>query len=1266
MEITGNAIPGIGNYNIRFNWRFKMTVFCRVFIVSFLAIFLLATNLHSAPDEKGLIFYADFDNGLDAVVAQGSPKASIQGGKNIVWAKDKGVKGGAALVNGGKTELRYETAGNLNPETGTIVMFAGSDNFYSTDKCFRVFFDAFGPAETTEMLLLYKFFSQEDILTFLIGIHPKRDKPQVIRMDASWRPGQWHQLAATWGDGKMTSYIDGQKLQSVNLPEKPMDFGKYFFIGASVDRWGYQPAEPDTLIDELRIYNRALGPEEIQDLFKQFNLAEINKKSQQNLKGEKLPDKKSLISMPRAARAPVIDGIINPEEWQDAAIVGGAISLDLKRLAANQARFLVTYDDKKLYIGMLSPIPPGGKLTGEKIGQRDDGNVCQGDALEVYLDPNCSGDPQQVIQFLGNFHGDIFDRKGTNLKWNANWEFRNHVTDKLWSAELAIPFAELGIATPANNAKWGINLCRDFASGNEKWTSLAGTTYGDSKLFPTLVFTEDCVAAQSPDLTGLDAADKSFQWRLVNPAPKGKNLRVFSRWFSSHGNLIDEKELEQVIVDGGKAQEVKIDTAVASRLQAGETYLYEFAVKAGRTADEFYRLRIPLKFISAADRVEHKLSPAQLKEMQDKFAKPWRGNRLGIDHSAPPPWTPVEYSDGKAHVYGRTYDFASQLLPKQITSQDRQFLANPVSLLLKMQSGTVDLAKIPVKEQAKFQDEVILKGTLLQDNLTVTGTAGLEFDGMARFDLKLVPAGKVNIDSLELAIPINPEYAEYAHYFLEKWQSAYAGNLPNEGLHLSYKRQVWIGDNDVGLAWFSPGMKGWRVKYDEVITSQKNGKECLLKIKFIDHPVTLDQPLDLTFGLMATPVKPRPKDWHKWQEIRSLYDKKITGNRDFQIPWRYQTAFSTPVPGDPKEFAVLVKQAQAEGKTVIPYASPVFMGKQLLDIEKVKKSKYEEAEYKDEMSPEYRLFYEQWQSVPPVDWGNAVVVCPNSEWADYLVWSCNELTDKYNTEGYYFDCCFVNRCSNDKHGCGYFDEDGKQQAEYPIFAQREMKKRVYKLLKSKKKDSLIVDHTSALLDAPLLSFCDIAFDGEQVSLGANDDYYDFFPLDKMRAEFTCRQWGYIPWIMSMFKTDLEQVQKNPEPTEQFIGLALLHDSLVCILWSNRQAAYRYFALCDKFGLIGAEFLPYWGKLQAAATDNPNVKISAYKQAGKTLLIVGNTSPQPQTATIALNPEIMGIKQIPNKALGLYHGVDFPITGGKITVPLTRHNFQALEIKDAAK
>jgi hypothetical protein len=245
-----------------------MIVLCKILIFSFLIIFSLAPNLYSAPTQDGLLFYADFNNGLDAGFAKGNKKAYPQGDP-AAYLTD-GISGKAALVNGGKAELKYETAGNFNPEQGAISMFIYTKNFSLSDSFFHVFFDAF---VSKNMFVIYKFFSTPGQICFLY--QPMLNQPKHFALRTKpleWNKGEWHHLAATWDQKQMTLYVDGKKMPSVEIDPPISDVGKYFFIGASNNRWGYLAAEPDTAIDEIRIYNRPLNDDEISNIYKEFDI----------------------------------------------------------------------------------------------------------------------------------------------------------------------------------------------------------------------------------------------------------------------------------------------------------------------------------------------------------------------------------------------------------------------------------------------------------------------------------------------------------------------------------------------------------------------------------------------------------------------------------------------------------------------------------------------------------------------------------------------------------------------------------------------------------------------------------------------------------------------------------------------------------------------------------------------------------------------------------------------------------------------------------
>jgi hypothetical protein len=229
-------------------------------------------NALSAPTQEGLLFHADFNDGLDASFAKGDKKAYPQGDA-AAYLTD-GISGKAALVNGGKAELKYETAGNFNPEQGTISMFVYTKNFTLADSFYHVFFDVLG---SKNQLLIYKFFSTKGEICFLYLPMFDQNKYSAIRTEQlEWNKGEWHHLAGTWDRKQMTLYVDGEKKPSVNIDIPLSDVGKYFFVGASNNRWGCLATEPDTVIDD-----RPLNDDEISSIYKEFDIVSINKKKVQ-------------------------------------------------------------------------------------------------------------------------------------------------------------------------------------------------------------------------------------------------------------------------------------------------------------------------------------------------------------------------------------------------------------------------------------------------------------------------------------------------------------------------------------------------------------------------------------------------------------------------------------------------------------------------------------------------------------------------------------------------------------------------------------------------------------------------------------------------------------------------------------------------------------------------------------------------------------------------------------------------------------------------
>jgi len=221
-------------------------------------------------------------------------------------------------------------------------------------------------------------------------------------------------------------------------------------------------------------------------------------------------DLRPFVAIPRLTRPPTIDGKWSPDEWRGAAAVTGFTQLNLRTLAPRQTVVYVGFDAQKLYVAFRCPHE--GKFGAGKP-DRDKGWGSDAEGVEVWLQPP----DDECVHFVGWPSGGILDSRGkAGFAWNGRWEFANSVEDsaetvggvllfarKLWTAELAIPFADLGGA-PTKGATWRVNFCRDFSvpKGKQRtaadwtsWSPIQGR-FNDAKQFGTARFLDDAPAVQ--------------------------------------------------------------------------------------------------------------------------------------------------------------------------------------------------------------------------------------------------------------------------------------------------------------------------------------------------------------------------------------------------------------------------------------------------------------------------------------------------------------------------------------------------------------------------------------------------------------------------------------------------------------------------------------------------------------------------------------------------------------------------------------------------
>ncbi len=214
-------------------------------------LLLLALFPASTPAQPTPTAYYSFEQGLDGVGVAGALPSTVGGKPELVPGKvGRGLKVGPTYGY-----LDCPTAGVIGPMSGTVEMWVRPLDWSSDDGKFHVFFDTRGQG----VLYLYEYFNTERLL-MLMG--PDMAGPLTnAQLPTDFSPGEWHHIAGTWSPEGVQAYYDGKPAGV--LPAKgqlPGTLGETFRLGD--EPWQFE-RESGSVIDEVRLYDRALSPAHI-------------------------------------------------------------------------------------------------------------------------------------------------------------------------------------------------------------------------------------------------------------------------------------------------------------------------------------------------------------------------------------------------------------------------------------------------------------------------------------------------------------------------------------------------------------------------------------------------------------------------------------------------------------------------------------------------------------------------------------------------------------------------------------------------------------------------------------------------------------------------------------------------------------------------------------------------------------------------------------------------------------------------------------------
>lgn len=265
----------------------------------------------------------------------------------------------------------------------------------------------------------------------------------------------------------------------------------------------------------------------------------------------------------------------------------------------------------------------------------------------------------------------------------------------------------------------------------------------------------------------------------------------------------------------------------------------------------------------------------------------------GAEPRVPWPWTPIRSERRGGHyvvsVWGRQLEFRDSVLPSQIINQGQSMLAAPIELVLlgparpssTLPSGPVILpwARQRLTNVETRADRVTLNSYMAGGGIAVTAKSVLEFDGFSLIELEIQPDNEnAQIEGLELIIPLKAEFAQYLTNYgkapgppiLERDDSRlqrYIGPTPQRYTSL-VMLTTWLGNDAMGLEWSAESSRGWILHQPheaEAIVIERQGRNVQARFRFINGPTRITKPRRIRFGLVATPVKAVPPERRNWR-----------------------------------------------------------------------------------------------------------------------------------------------------------------------------------------------------------------------------------------------------------------------------------------------------------------------------------------------------------------------------------------------------------------
>jgi Glycoside hydrolase 123, N-terminal domain/Concanavalin A-like lectin/glucanases superfamily len=783
----------------------------------------------------------------------------------------------------------------------------------------------------------------------------------------------------------------------------------------------------------------------------------------------------------------------------------------------------------------------------------------------------------------------------------------------------------------------------------------------------------------------MNSSEAAAAYTNTNPAPitssGAHGLGVVSEWGPSVGKV-------HIAADAGNDFELQAASYKIDITKNGASFKSGTLTKLNRGFAEGlvdlggglnagnYQATISLLNSSGATLTSQQTSPFSVP------STPWLGANIGVSDQVQPPWTPIVVNGTTLSVWGRTYDLSGGFgFPQQITSKGQPLLAQPVDVDFDAGSGVFHLSPQSVTITSAAPNKVTWTGKATGGGISATVTGSLEYDGMMLVTLTLSPVGRavaINTMKLQTVVPSsralyyaaagdNPFWWHTRKTFVPAAPGTFTKDLDE---HIGFMPSIVFSDDDRGLEWFAENQSGWQIdinhgKYNPAVPTQElirdAGGTVRIQNNIGTRPFTLSQPISITFGYEAIPIKSIPAQWR----LSNFGD--TPGGAD-PLRSTYHARWSWPDDG--------FRRGVWPSFRTSPGISPSTADSDLETYTSRVKNHRANCP-KCNIAP----YYDQHVTIPSgVDAGTGALDFLNAEnlndgWyahptpgtIDYWMYNVKRTMDAGGMDAIYIDEPFTNSAysANLLTGEGYIAADGTHRPGYNLLGIREQLKRLRQVQIDHGKTPVVWIHSTANMQPHMWAFVDVVSDGESFLFTSptDPDWIDVWGNSSGTG---------LPWLFSIGRTEkfgmtpafLDEIRfsESTYPMQYvaafraMTGLLQLMD--IVPIGKYNAAWHSFMQPRFDFGMAAPDviFHPYWTQT-AITTDNASVKSSYWSRATSTLAVVTNLS-EAYSGTVTVDLASLGLTGA--IAIDAESKQPLAMTNGAIALSIPRHDYRLIQ------